>query len=231
MVRTFALAGAVVALGAPAPAFAATPDGSKLVQILLGKYLTTGDIDACAYTVEELQAAADNVTSDVRQYASDFPAALRDALSARARGACEEETPTPGPTAAPTAAPTTAGGGAAPPPSGGSSGPAPDRSETQQVIPEPPAPDPIGMAPQVIASERDAEPVAATSPGNDAPVPLIGLGVLSALSLLTVMLLGALKRLGSGEGRLAPAYHSWREAQWRAGGVWDDFRDWLRVGR
>jgi hypothetical protein len=29
----------------------------------------------------------------------------------------------------------------------------------------------------------------------------------------------------------APAAHAWWEAAWRADGRWEDFRDWLRLGR
>ena len=56
-------------------------------------------------------------------------------------------------------------------------------------------------------------------------------GSSAILLALTAALVLAVRRLGRGEGRLAPAYHSWREARWRAGGVWADFRDWLSLGR
>jgi hypothetical protein len=231
LIRTIALAGALVAAGAPAAQASTSPSDQKLTDAIFRDYVKDGTIDACEYTVEELQAAIDGVGPDIRQYASDFPAALRDALNARARGACEE--PTPAPTAAPTPAPTVATGGTGgtvppPPPSGPG---APPPLKIQRIVPEPPAPVAVASTPQSDGPDAALERAAATSPGNDAPVPLIGLGVLSALSLLTVMMLGMLKRLGSGEGRLAPAYHSWREVQWRAGGVWEDFRDWLSSGR
>jgi hypothetical protein len=67
---------------------------------------------------------------------------------------------------------------------------------------------------------------------ND-PVPpglwvLIGLLVLSALAWLALVVLG---RTGWGEERFAGPRHAWSEARYRAGGVWSDFTDWLRVGR
>ena len=44
-------------------------------------------------------------------------------------------------------------------------------------------------------------------------------------------LMVAMNRLGVGDERFAGAAHSWREARWRLGGTWEDFRDWLRLGR
>jgi hypothetical protein len=80
-------------------------------------------------------------------------------------------------------------------------------------------------------TDTDVERAAAASPANGAPAPLVGLGLLAVLLALTAALLLTVRRLGRGEGRLAPTYHSWREARWRAGGVWADFRDWLSLGR
>ncbi len=227
--RTFALAGALVLTAAPAALAAPSADEQKATKLVLNDYVQDGRIDACDYTVEELEAAIAGVTADLRQYASDFPAALRDALAARARGACDAPEPTPTPAAAATTAPPATGGGAAPPAPKASAEPTPP--PTRRVVPDPPAPALVASVPQAPAPDPGLERAAATAPANNAPVPLIGLGVLSALALLSVMMLGTLKRLGEGGGRLAPAYHSWREAQWRAGGVWEDFRDWLRFGR
>jgi hypothetical protein len=100
-----------------------------------------------------------------------------------------------------------------------------------RTVAEPPAP-PVAEQPAPPSDSTAAiDRAAAASPDNDAPAPLVGLGVLALLLVLTAAMWLALRRYGVGEGRLAPAYHSWREARWRAGGVWEDFRDWLRLGR
>jgi len=41
----------------------------------------------------------------------------------------------------------------------------------------------------------------------------------------------AVGRLGWGDERLAGSRHTWAEARYRAGGMWSDFTDWLRLGR
>jgi hypothetical protein len=43
-------------------------------------------------------------------------------------------------------------------------------------------------------------------------------------------LLAPLLTAGGGS-RLAAFQHSWAEAGFRVRGIWQDFRDWLRVGR
>jgi hypothetical protein len=209
-----------------APAAQAASSGEQTSRRIFRDYTNRGNLDACKYTSAELQVALDHVTPDIRQYASDYPRALKDAIAQRAAGACESDTgggapaPPPVPTqpAAPTPAPTQPGAPAA-------------TVTAAPTIAEPPGPvvatTPVPPADAGAAVER----AAATPPANDAPAPLVGLGVLAVLLVLTAALMLALRRYGLGEGRLAPAYHSWREARWRAGGVWGDFRDWLRLGR
>ena len=58
-------------------------------------------------------------------------------------------------------------------------------------------------------------------------LPLAIIGALLLLVLL-VWLLGRL--LGWSYEWLAPARHAVAEAAWRGGGVWSEFRDWLRFG-
>lgn len=221
--RTIALAGALILVAVPTAGAQSSSDVEKLGLPVLRAH-ETGSIDPCRFSLEQLEAALElGQRNDVKQYASDFAGAVREAISARARGACDEPTPTPTPveTAAPTAPPTTGGSGPGKP-----AGP-----DTQTVVPEPPGPAGADAAATLTGPDPALEGASAASPGNGTPVPLIGLGVLSALSLLTVLMLGALRRLGESGGPLAPAYHSWREAQWRAGGVLGDFRDWLKLGR
>lgn len=220
-----ALAGALLATAAPAASAQAPDAGDKTAYEVFVDYTKDGQIDPCAFSTEQLQTALDNITPDIRQYASDFPGAIRDAIGARARGACDEDTAA----ATPTPAATTGGGTATAPPAASPTR-IPPGTQTEEVVPEPPAPA-ASPAPQPTTADAEIERAAAASPGNDAPAPLLGLGILAALLLLAAATLTALKRFGELGGPLAPAYHSWREAQWRAGGVWDDFRDWLRSGR
>lgn len=235
LIRTLALAGALAVAAAPAAVASPTAEEQRATAKALDDY-RAGTFEPCKYTPEFLQLAVDGVTGDLRQYASDFPATLRDALAAHARGECDEPEPTPTPTPSPTVAAsgpvTTPGAGAGPGSGSGSAiSPTTKTAGTQSIVPDPPAPAALSQAIQPAGADPQLERAASASPGNGTPVPLIGLGVLSALALLTVMMLSALRRMGTTGGPLAPAYHSWREAQWRAGGVWEDFRDWLRTGR
>lgn len=221
---------AVAALAAPAVAAGPTPEQKAYYEVFKD-YSRGGEIDPCAYTTEELELALEAVGPDTRQYATDLPRAIRTAIATRARGACEVPTATPVPTAVPTVA------AMVPPPvtpSDGGGGPKPPEATAvpmRTVIPEPPAPVVAASTRQDALPRVELDRAAAARPGSDAPVPLIGLGVLSALVLLAAALLSTLRRLGTPAGRLAPQYHSWREARWRAGGVWEDFRDWFATGR
>lgn len=218
-----ALFAAVLVVLLAAPAAHALSAGEKLSRKLLREYTVRGRLDPCKYTSAQLQTALDHVTADVRQYASEYPEALKAALSQRAGGACEQDTgggatvPPPAQTPiTPTPAPTVAPAGTA---------------TAAATIAEPPGPV-VAVTPAPPAEAGAAvERAVATRPANDAPAPLVGLGILALLLAMTAALMLALRRYGVGEGRLAPAYHTWREARWRAGGVWEDFRDWLRLGR
>jgi hypothetical protein len=230
MIRTLVLAGAC-AVALPAPALAAGPTpAEKAFYEIFKDYTRTGEINPCAYTTEKLELALEAVGPDTRQYATDLPRAIRTAISSRARGACEVPTATPVPTAAPTVA------AAVPPPvtpkgGGGPKAPEAPAVPLRTVVPEPPAPVVASTSAQEPLPQVELDRAAAARPGNDAPVPLIGLGVLSALVLLAAALLSTLRRLGRPAGRLAAQHHAWREASWRAGGVWADFRDWFATGR
>jgi hypothetical protein len=66
---------------------------------------------------------------------------------------------------------------------------------------------------------------------GDVLVPVLLAGVPVALLLSGVLALALLRRSARFGHRAAPAAHAWREAAWRADGRWEDFRDWLRLGR
>jgi cobalamin biosynthesis Mg chelatase CobN len=215
----------LVLAGLLLPAAASAAPGGKTTYLIFSDYTKKGSIEPCKYTTAELEAALDAVTPDIKQYASDYPGAIKDAISSRASGACDQAAPAGGAPATPsTSAPTPAPTPVATPA---------QTATTQTVIGDPPSPPGPASAPNPVqgAPEAVLEQAATTAPHNDTPAPLIGLGLVVVLLALTALMLIAMRRLGAGEGRLAPAYHSWREARWRAGGVWEDFRDWLRIGR
>lgn len=219
----------VLALALAPVAGAVTP-AERILAKIANDYLQDGRLDPCRYTTQQLQAALSSIGPDYRQYASDLPKAIQSAIEDRAGGACDPATaggvatPAPAATAPPaavaTAAPSTA---------------AVDPVATTATAPT------IGAAPLPDTAPRPADVSSGTGPAldraafarpdNRAPAPLIGMGIVALLLLATAAFAVALRRLGFGEGRLAPAYHSWREARWRAGGVWADFRDWLTLGR
>ena len=104
--------------------------------------------------------------------------------------------------------------------------------ETVAPLPEPVTPPPAAQAP---VPAPVAPPVATPAPSTvkaepaTAPAPVWGLaagGGLLALGGLLAPLFGA-----RGGARLAAFEHAWGEAGFRVRGAWQDFRDWLRVGR
>ncbi len=208
LIRALALAGALMAVVA-APAPAQTPAAENVLR----DFVTDGRIDPCKHSSGTLRLVLRNIPPDIEQYAPDYPAAVQAALEARARGECERRenrpaaaTPTPAPPA-PTPAP---------------SAPAP----TQTIVPEPPQPEPSPAGPA--ATDGALDRLATASAGNPVPTPVVLLGGLFALLSLAVLLLVGARRLGWEQGPLA---HSWREAGHRTSAWWEDFSDWLRVGR
>lgn len=215
-----ATAGLLAAIAAPVAHAQSTADQRAAINVFQD-YAPDGAIDPCKHSSAELKLARDNIPPDIEQYAADYPAAISAAIDARARGDCDGKkaaaapvppaaTPAPAATAVPTSVP------------------------TKRVVPDPPAPDEIAAgtaAATPAAAEAAIERVATASAANDAPAPVLALGLLGALLALTGLLLVAIKRFGIGEERLAGAGHAVREARWRAAGTWQDFLDWVRLGR
>lgn len=222
LIRALALAGALLAVVA-GPAAAQM----SIAQKVLADFGADGIIDPCKHTSEELRLVQKNIPPDFEQYAPDYPAAVAAALEARARGECAgKKVPAPvAPAATATPAPT-------PAPT-----PVPTAVPTRRVVPEPPAPEKIEIAARSGASpagdgpDRALERVATARAANQAPAPVLLLAILATLLGLSVLLLATMRRFGWDEGRLAPVAHAWREASFRSAGLWEDFRDWLRVGR
>jgi hypothetical protein len=225
LTRSLASAGMLAALAAP-PAHAQSEAVQRAALKIFQDYVVDGRIDPCKHSSQELKLANDNIPPDIEQYAADYPAAIKAALEARARGECSGQKPAaaapPVPAATPPATPTA------------KPTPVPTAIPTKTVVPDPPEPEaaPTASATAVSATPDAAlERVATATPANSAPAPVLLLGILAALLALTGLVLVVMRRYGVGEERLAGAAHAWREARWRAAGTWEDFRDWLRLGR
>jgi hypothetical protein len=226
LARVIALAAVGGALALPASAAALSKEtiAAKIFQ----DYALDGQIDACKHTSDELRYVLKLIPADLAQYAPDYPAELEQALQARARGDCagKQTTTAPLPRALPSATPVVT-----PVPT-----PVATAIPTKTVVPEPPKPleAPTDLVPQVV---QKAEPpvelrrVAVATPDNEAPAPVLLLALLAGLLLVSALFLATMRRLGWADERLAPARHAIAEAGWRFGGMWEDFRDWVRLGR
>jgi hypothetical protein len=225
LIRALALAGALLAASA-APA----SSQMAIAQKVLADFAADGVIDPCKHSSDELRLVLKNIPPEFEQYAPDYPAAVKAALEARARGECAGKKPE-APVAVPTATATPAPA-ATPKPT-----PVPTAIPTKTVVPEPPEPEKVAVSATATATPGSArsdgalERVATARAANSAPAPVLLLALLSALLALGALFLLAMRRGGWEHGRMAPVAHAWREASFRVGGLWEDFRDWLRVGR
>jgi cobalamin biosynthesis Mg chelatase CobN len=185
-------------------------------------YQKDGRIDPCAHSASELRAAKGKVPSDIEQYAPDFPQALDAAAEDRARSAC--------PSSGAAAGTTTTTGKAAPPADEGAGTPAAEVTAPTSTVPTPPGsaqPAPAAADGAIVnAAARTAERGA-----SEPPAPLIALAVVGGLLLLGLLLWGLARFFAWDPAWLAGTRHAVQEAGWRAGGLWDDFTDWLRPGR
>jgi hypothetical protein len=222
------LAVLIVALAIPFMT-ASVASADSFTKIFLD-YQRTGRVDGCKYSAKELAAAQREVPNDIEQYAPDFPAALEAAAEQRASGQCRKGqstaappvagTPTPPPT--PPTAP-----GATPTPQPAAPVPA---SPPNAAAPQP-TPDPT-MAPA--AADKAIETAARDARGGGAsgtPAPLVVLAIVCGLLALIAGGWGAARWWAWEPRWLARARHAGAEAGWRAGGLWGEFSDWVRLGR
>jgi hypothetical protein len=230
MLRALALAGAVLG-GAAAPAQAQLFDASstKILKVV-NDFAKDGRIDPCKHSEATLRAAL----GPAEQLNGTYPGAIRRALRARARGDCSPQGGAAAGSA--TATPTATATGTATPAAGATTTPTPAAGATTTPTPAAaatttPTPTPAAAAPAPSATPSPAPAAATTTSDGDRAVVLLALGILCGVLAALVLLFGLLRRLGVADDRLAPIGHSWREARWRAGGTWADFRDWVRTGR
>jgi cobalamin biosynthesis Mg chelatase CobN len=187
-------------------------------------YQKDGRIDACAHSQADLRAAKGRIPNDIEQYSPDFPDALDGAIEDRARSAC------PSPAAA--AAKTTAAPATTTPPTATVPDPV---ATTELAAPATTVPQPPGAA-QPSRAAADGAIVNAASRtadrgADEVPAPLVVLAVVGALVLLGLLVWGLARFFAWDPAWMAGSRHAIAEAGWRAGGLWDDFTDWLRPGR
>ena len=96
---------------------------------------------------------------------------------------------------------------------------------TTTVVADPPAP--VAASRPQTKDDGKITRVAAVDPANSQPAPVIWLFVVAGALVLTLMTLLTLRLTGHGE----QARHAWGEAAWRAQGAWQNFLDFLRLGR
>ena len=216
--RAITLAALAGALAAPATAQA------DAFSDVFADYQKDGRIDPCAHSQADLRAAKGKIPNDIEQYAPDFPQELDEAAEDRARSACPSTGSAAAAPTATTTATTTAAQGA----------PAPTAT-TDVAAPAATVPSPPGSAQPVPAAADGAIVNAAARSADrgtdEPPAPLIALAAVGGLLLLGLLLWGLARFFAWDPAWLAGARHAVQEAGWRAGGLWDDFTDWLRPGR
>ena len=190
-------------------------------------YASSGKIDPCKYTPQQLADARKQVPGDIAQYAPDFPDALDAAAQQRASGGCDKsKTPATNAAAAPTTGGTTGTTGG---------------TQTFQAAPQTPvtavpgttAPVTPIVDPTPQAALPDATLAAATgeSGDSDTPIPLLLLFILGLMTLMVGSTVGAIRWWAFDPPWLGRMRHSVAEAGWRASAAWAEFTDWVRFGR
>ncbi|MGZ6673705.1 MAG: hypothetical protein ACXVFM_15295 [Solirubrobacteraceae bacterium] len=191
----------------------------------LRDYRTTGAVNGCKYTAEQLAQAKTQTPKNIKDIAPGYPAQLAVAAAKRAKGCTKAEekaanttTSAAGATTGTTGTGTTATGAATQPPATTTIAP---NATTTAATPAPaPAPAPAAAATQTAPKSASSH--------KGARLALI---VVAAL-LLMLLALWAFARWWAWEPHwLARWRHATAEAGWRASAAWAEFTDWLRLGR
>lgn len=200
----------------------------------------------CVFSSAELQDAESHIPNDVDQYQPEFRAAIDNALSQRASGACDRSSSQPAPGA--TRAPGSSGGspgspgssaspagrgpsGAAPAtssPSAPSAGPgavsaARTRSQIQRILVRTPAPA------SVVHPERTR--FALQPAQGETPVALLALGALAAVLVVLGLLVGVARLAGISEPFGGRTGHAWEETRFRLHARWAALAERAHPGR
>jgi cobalamin biosynthesis Mg chelatase CobN len=212
------------ALAVPAAALANAYDDT------LREYRSTGAVDGCKHTAEELSQAKDQTPKNIADIAPGYPAQLALAAAKRAKGcSASEETSTSSSTAAAPAGTTDTGAGAG----AGATTQAPAGTDPGATT-QPPATTTIAPnAPQTAATTAPAPAAtqAAAQPGSSHKGARLALLVLAALVLILLALWAAARWWAWEPHWLVRWRHATAEAGWRASAAWAEFTDWLRLGR
>jgi len=197
------------------PVGSARAAGGAELSVIAGAYAAHGGtIPACEFTSAQLNAALSEAGGDIQQYSADLLAAIQQALSARASGACGGSHAT----VAPPVATTT---GAAPP--------ALPQVSTSTVIAPPPSPPGGGRS--SIAPTRIVAPSVSAASHSGLPAPLWILAIAGLVLTLAAVVAGSFWLTGFSPAFLAAGRHSFAEAGYRLSGAWTGFADWAAAHR
>jgi hypothetical protein len=215
-------AAVLLALAIPSAAIA----GSAFNEVFKNFEQNGGAINPCTLSDTTLKAALGQIPNDLQQYASDIERAIKAALAARARGACDKVAKTAPP---PPAATTTTTTTPAPPTTQGATGTTKPAKPILRVQ-VPPTPPASGAPASNAGTVYPAESVGAhTSSGP--PAALILLGALAAGLALLALVAATARALGFEPRWSLGVRHAFAEAGYRTAGVWAEFADWVRFGR
>jgi cobalamin biosynthesis Mg chelatase CobN len=211
------------ALAMPAAALANAYDDT------LRDYRTTGAVNGCKYTAEQLAQAKTQTPENIKDVAPGYPAQLAVAAAKRAKGCTKAEEKAANTTTSAAGATTGTTGTGTTAPGAASTATATQPPATTTIAPNAtttaatPAPAP---APATTAAPAPATQSTASHRG--ARLALIVVGAL----LVMLLALWAFARWWAWEPHwLARWRHATAEAGWRASAAWAEFTDWLRLGR
>jgi len=193
----------------------------------LRDYRTTGAVNGCKYTAEQLAQAKTQTPKNIKDVAPGYPAQLAVAAAKRAKGCTKAEEKAANTTTSAAGATTGTTGTGTTAPGAASTATATQPPATTTIAPNAtttaatPAPAP---APATTA----APATQSTASHKGARLALIVVGAL----LVMLLALWAFARWWAWEPHwLARWRHATAEAGWRASAAWAEFTDWLRLGR
>jgi cobalamin biosynthesis Mg chelatase CobN len=197
----------------------------------LKEYRSTGAVDGCKYTAEQLAQAKDQTPANIKDVAPGYPAQLAVAAAKRAQGCtkAEEKAASTSSTAGAAPAGTDTGSGAG----SGATTQAPAATDTGATT-QPPATTTIAPnAPQTAATPAPAPAAtqAAAQSESSHRGARLALLVLAALVVILLALWAAARWWAWEPHWLVRWRHATAEAGWRASAAWAEFTDWLRLGR
>jgi hypothetical protein len=161
-----------------------------------------GQLDACFFTQQQLEAALAGIPPEIKQYVPDLRKAMRTGIALHKSGRCAGRTPGVSTTAAPPPATTTT------------------------------TPTTTTPAPAATTTAPAAPATTSTGARHHSSTPVVVAGAaLGALLLLLLLWWGLARVRGWDPPSLARARHGWGEAGFRTTSTWAEFTDWLRLGR